>query len=39
MAMRLLMDRVLPHDITWRCYEDHRDICPFEDIALYSGWI
>ncbi|MCI37563.1 serine/threonine-protein phosphatase 7 long form-like protein, partial [Trifolium medium] len=20
-------------------YEDHRDVCPFEDIALYSGWI
>jgi hypothetical protein len=23
----LLMDRVLPHDITWRCYEDFGMSC------------
>ncbi|MCI50158.1 hypothetical protein A2U01_0071402, partial [Trifolium medium] len=37
--MRTMMDRLLPHDITWNPYEDHQDVCPFEDIALYSGWI
>ncbi|MCI35185.1 serine/threonine-protein phosphatase 7 long form-like protein, partial [Trifolium medium] len=31
--------RLLPHDITWTPYEDHRDVCPFNNIALYSGWI
>ncbi|CAJ2659463.1 unnamed protein product [Trifolium pratense] len=39
MAMRKMMDRLLPHDITWTPYKDHRDICTFEDITLYSGWI
>ncbi|GAU33709.1 hypothetical protein TSUD_148600 [Trifolium subterraneum] len=34
-----LIDRLLRHDITWTPYEDDRDVCPFEDIALYSGWI
>ncbi|MCI57933.1 serine/threonine-protein phosphatase 7 long form-like protein, partial [Trifolium medium] len=34
-----MMDRLLSHDITWTPYEDHRDVCPFDNIALYSGWI
>ncbi|MCI97066.1 hypothetical protein A2U01_0118366, partial [Trifolium medium] len=37
--MRKMMDRLLPHDTKWTPYDDHRDVCPFEDIALYSGWI
>ncbi|XP_045798015.1 protein MAINTENANCE OF MERISTEMS-like [Trifolium pratense] len=39
MSMEKMMDRLLPYDITWTPYKDHRDVCPFEDIALYSGWI
>jgi hypothetical protein len=39
LVMRLLMDRILPHDITWMCYKDHRHVMPFDDISLYSGWI
>ncbi|MCI25648.1 serine/threonine-protein phosphatase 7 long form-like protein, partial [Trifolium medium] len=37
--MRKMMDRLLPHDIAWTPYEDHWDVCPFKDIALYSGLI
>jgi hypothetical protein len=36
---RLLFDRILPHDITWRPYEDNRDVIPLDDVALYSAWI
>jgi hypothetical protein len=25
--------------ITWRPYEDYRDIIPFANVALYFGWI
>ncbi|MCI32661.1 serine/threonine-protein phosphatase 7 long form-like protein, partial [Trifolium medium] len=39
LAMQKMMDRLLPHDIAWTPYEDHQDVCPFEDIVLYSGWI
>ncbi|PNX87652.1 serine/threonine-protein phosphatase 7 long form-like protein, partial [Trifolium pratense] len=39
MAMRKMMDQLLPHDITWTPYKDHRDVCPFKDITLYSDWI
>ncbi|MCI15032.1 serine/threonine-protein phosphatase 7 long form-like protein, partial [Trifolium medium] len=28
LAMRKMMDQLLPHDITWTPYEDHRDVCP-----------
>jgi hypothetical protein len=38
-AARLLFDLILPHDITWRPYEDNRDVIPLDDVALYSGWI
>ncbi|MCI88114.1 hypothetical protein A2U01_0109400, partial [Trifolium medium] len=31
-----MMDRLLPHNITWTPYEDHPNVCPFDDIALYS---
>ncbi|PNX71359.1 hypothetical protein L195_g027235 [Trifolium pratense] len=33
------MDRLLPNDITWTPYKVHQDVCPFEDISLFSGWI
>ncbi|CAJ2672539.1 unnamed protein product [Trifolium pratense] len=39
MAMRKMMDQLLPHDITWTPYKDHRDVCPFKDITLYFDWI
>jgi hypothetical protein len=38
-AAQLLFDRILPHDITWRPFEDYRDVIPFAEHALYSGWI
>jgi hypothetical protein len=38
-AARLLFDRILLHDITWRPYEDDRDVIPFAEHALYFGWI
>jgi hypothetical protein len=38
-AARLLYDRILPHDITWRPYVDYRDVIPFAEHALYSSWI
>jgi hypothetical protein len=38
-AARLLFDRILPHDITWRPYEDYRDVISFSEHTLYSGWI
>jgi hypothetical protein len=31
LAMRVLMDQVLPHDITWVCYEDHHHIMPLNE--------
>ncbi|MCI65354.1 serine/threonine-protein phosphatase 7 long form-like protein, partial [Trifolium medium] len=37
--MRKMMGRLLPHDTTRTPNEDHRDVCPFEDIALYFDWI
>ncbi|MCI97794.1 hypothetical protein A2U01_0119095, partial [Trifolium medium] len=37
--MRKMMDRLLPRDIIWRPYEDHRVVRPFELVSIYSGWI
>ncbi|GAU28943.1 hypothetical protein TSUD_59560 [Trifolium subterraneum] len=33
------LDRMEGDEVTFRPYEDHRHICPFEDICWYSGWI
>jgi hypothetical protein len=38
-ATRLLFDRILPYDITWRPYEDYRNIIPFAELTLYYDWI
>ncbi|XP_045797515.1 protein MAIN-LIKE 1-like [Trifolium pratense] len=38
-AMRIMMDRLLPHDIIWMPYDDHRSVRPFETCSIYSGWI
>jgi hypothetical protein len=36
---QLPIDWILPHEITWRPYEDYTDVTPFDDVALYFGWI
>ncbi|GAU31987.1 hypothetical protein TSUD_359320 [Trifolium subterraneum] len=33
------LDRMEVDEVTFRPYEDHRHIRPFEDICWYSGWI
>ncbi|GAU50435.1 hypothetical protein TSUD_134900 [Trifolium subterraneum] len=33
------LDRMEVDEVTFRPYEDHRHIRPFEDISWYSGWI
>ncbi len=36
---RTTLDRMEVDEVTFRPYEDHRHIRPFEDICWYSGWI
>ncbi|GAU10640.1 hypothetical protein TSUD_419770 [Trifolium subterraneum] len=36
---RTTLDRMEVDEVTFRPYEDHRYIRPFEDICWYSGWI
>ena len=39
MTYRSLPDKVGFDDVTWRLYEEHREIQDFEEIFWYSGWI
>jgi hypothetical protein len=38
-SIRKTLDRLLPHDMDWACYEDRRQICPLQPISLYFGQI
>src|SRR3954463_10451402 len=35
----LYLDRTMHDDVTWRSFADYAQIVPFDDIALYSGWL
>jgi hypothetical protein len=37
--VQMTLDRLLPHDVDWACYDEHRQICPLQPVSLYSGWI
>ncbi|MCI41058.1 serine/threonine-protein phosphatase 7 long form-like protein, partial [Trifolium medium] len=38
-AVRKTVDQLLPHNVDWACYEEHRHIFPLQPISLYSDWI
>lgn len=38
-SYRVYLDCLVVEDITVCSYVTHDDRCPFDDIALYSGWL